>query len=362
MKNALRSVGLPSLALALETYQVWLLNNGIFPVTSETFPLAREFQTLVGIVVGLAVLFCALRRPDFIKARAVPPIVFACAVAGSGLLLCVSGSPAAVTAGLMLLSLAGAANHYLIGIAFAHADSPKHTSIGVACAALVATLVTTVSPAPSFRVSVVADAGITLSTLLLLWREVTPCGASLLRAKRSSSLRWRILGRSFRRVIRCIFSCSFFPQRLDSPCRCAFLNSHLFPAISALVCCWSLSHGLYWLPTEKGVMTTHSLLWRRSLWLPGSCLPRLMWPPVQQTGCSMPETHASRSCRGRLWLPCARAIWLEAWQCLPVGRLPVVQGRFSVLIWGTFATLCLPRNLMGHHLSRALWSLPSLPM
>lgn len=174
MKNALRSVGLPSLALALETYQVWLLNNGIFPVTSETFPLAREFQTLVGIVVALAVLFCALRRPDFIKARAVPPIVFACAVAGSGLLLCVSGSPAAVTAGLMLLSLAGAANHYLVGIAFAHADSPKHTSIGVACATLVATLVTTVSPAPSFRVSVVADAGITLSTLLLLWREVTP--------------------------------------------------------------------------------------------------------------------------------------------------------------------------------------------
>ena len=174
MKNALRSVGLPSLALALETYQVWLLNNGIVPVTSETFPLAREFQTLVGIVVGLAVLFCALRRPDFIKARAVPPIVFACAVAGSSLLLYVSGSPVAVTAGLMLLSLAGAANHYLVGIAFAHADSPKHTSIGVACAALVATLVTTVSPAPSFRVSVVADAGITLSTLLLLWREVTP--------------------------------------------------------------------------------------------------------------------------------------------------------------------------------------------
>ena len=333
MKNALRSVGLPSLALALETYQVWLLNNGIFPVTSETFPLAREFQTLVGIVVGLAVLFCALRRPDFIKARAVPPIVFACAVAGSGLLLYVPGSPVAVTAGLMLLSLAGAANHYLVGIAFAHADSPKHTSIGVACAALVATLVTTVSPAPSFRVSVVADAGITLSTLLLLWREVTP-----------------------------VFSCSFFPQRLDSPCRCAFLNSHLFPAISALVCCWSLSHGLYWLPTEKGVTTTRSLLWRRSLWLPGSCLPRSMRPPVQQTGCSMLETHASRSCRGRLWPPCARAIWLEAWRCLPVGRLPVVQGRFSVLIWDTFATLCLPRNLMGHHLSRALWSLPSLPM
>ena len=132
MKNALRSVGLPSLALALETYQVWLLNNGIFPVTSETFPLAREFQTLVGIVVALAVLFCALRRPDFIKARAVPPIVFACAAVGAGLLLCVPGSPAAVTAGLMLLSLAGAANHYLVGIAFAHADSPKHTSIGVA--------------------------------------------------------------------------------------------------------------------------------------------------------------------------------------------------------------------------------------
>lgn len=174
MKNALRAVGLPSLALALETYQVWLLNNGIFPVTSETFPLAREFQTLVGIVVGLAVLLSALRRPDFIKTRVVPPIAFACAAVGAGLLLCVPGSPAAVTLGLMLLSLAGTANHYLMGIALAHADSPKRTSIGVACAVLVASLVTTVSPVPSFRASVVIDAVITLSVLLLLWREVTP--------------------------------------------------------------------------------------------------------------------------------------------------------------------------------------------
>ena len=172
MKYALRLVGLPSLTLALETYQVWLLNNGIFPVTSGTFPLAREFQTLVGIAVGLAVLFCALSRPDLIKVRVVPPLAFACAVAGAGLLLCVPGNPAVVTAGLMLLSLAGAANHYLVGIAFAHADSPKRTSIGVACAVLVATLVTTVSPAPSFCASVVIDAVITLSVLLLLWREV----------------------------------------------------------------------------------------------------------------------------------------------------------------------------------------------
>ena len=121
MKYALRSVGLPSLALALETYRVWLLNNGIFPVTSETFPLAREFQTLVGIVVGLAVLLSALRHPDFIRVRVVPPIAFACAAVGAGLLLCVPGSPAAVTMGLMLLSLAGTANHYLMGIAFAQA-------------------------------------------------------------------------------------------------------------------------------------------------------------------------------------------------------------------------------------------------
>ena len=174
MKNALRAVGLPSLALALETYQVWLLNNGIFPVTSGTFPLAREFQTMVGIVVGLAVLLSALRHPDFIKVRVVPPSAFACAAVGAGLLLCVPGSPTAVTMGLMLLSLAGTANHYLMGIAFAHADSPKRTSIGVACAVLVATLVTTVSPAPSFCASVVIDAVITLSVLLLLWREVTP--------------------------------------------------------------------------------------------------------------------------------------------------------------------------------------------
>lgn len=99
MKNALRLVGLPSLALALETYQIWLLNNGIFPVTSETFPLAREFQTLVGIVVGFAVLLSALRHPDFIKVRVVPPSAFACAAVGAGLLLCVPGSPTAVTYG-----------------------------------------------------------------------------------------------------------------------------------------------------------------------------------------------------------------------------------------------------------------------
>ena len=162
MKYALRLVGLPSLALALETYQVWLLNNGIFPVTSETFPLAREFQTLVGIVVGLAVLLSALRRPGLIKVRVVPPLALLCAASGAGLLLCLLESPAAVTAGLMLLSLAGVADHYLIGIAFAHVDSPKRTSIGVACAVLVATLATTALPAPSFGASVVIDAAITL--------------------------------------------------------------------------------------------------------------------------------------------------------------------------------------------------------
>lgn len=174
MESALRAVVLPSLALVLETYQVWLLNNGIFPVTSETFPLAREFQTLAGIAVGLAVLFYALRRPDAIKVRTVPPMVLGCAAMGVALLLCARGNAVCVTVGLVLLSLAGAANHYLVGIAFAHADSPKRTSVGVACAVLVATLATTVLPVPSFGASVIIDAAITVSVLLLLWREVAP--------------------------------------------------------------------------------------------------------------------------------------------------------------------------------------------
>ena len=174
MESALRAVVLPSVALVLETYQVWLLNNGIFPVTSETFPLAREFQTLTGTAVGLAVLFCALRRPDAIKVRTVPPMVLGCAAMGVALLLCARGNAVCVTVGLVLLSLAGAANHYLVGIAFAHADSPKRTSVGVACAVLVATLATTVLPVPSFGASVIIDAAITVSVLLLLWREVAP--------------------------------------------------------------------------------------------------------------------------------------------------------------------------------------------
>lgn len=183
MKDALRAVGLPSLALALETYRVWILNNGIFPVTSETLPLARELQTLVSVVVGLVVLFCALRRPDGIKTRAMPPMAVACVTVGVSMLVCAPGNVACVSAGLMLLSLASAVNQYLIGIAFARADTPKRTSIGVACAVLVATLAATALPVPSFGASVAIDAAVILLVLLLLWREVTPVWRESIKGK-----------------------------------------------------------------------------------------------------------------------------------------------------------------------------------
>ena len=163
-----------AVVLACETYQTWLLNNGIFPVTSEVFPLAREFQTAVGVFVGLFVLLAAMRRPCLL--RPVPLLVgsLAATALAAGLLVLAPHTPLLVTVGLMLRSLGGAATFYLLGVAYALVGPTRGTAVSVSCGLLVATLVTVVLPAPGFVASVLLSVALTAGCIAMLWRVDVP--------------------------------------------------------------------------------------------------------------------------------------------------------------------------------------------
>lgn len=173
-RPAWRAAIAPGITLALGSYQTWLLNNGIFPVTSEAFPLAREFQTAVGVLVGLAVLLAGLRRPSLLKLRPMLAATALALVAGSAFLLAFPASPLAVTAGLCLLALGNAPLFYATGAAYAQVPDIRSTSVSVACALLVADVVPLATPSPGYAGSVLLTDAVVASCLALLWASVGP--------------------------------------------------------------------------------------------------------------------------------------------------------------------------------------------
>lgn len=157
------------IALAVNVYLIWLLNNGVFPTTSATFPLAREFQTASGILLALVVVFATRRRPQLVDPRLAAVGAAALDVAGSALLVALPASAAGVTAGLVLSAVGRSWNYYLIGVTLTLLGPGKQTFATVTGAVLVSTLVTSVVPAPGYAASSVLLAIGGLAGLALLF-------------------------------------------------------------------------------------------------------------------------------------------------------------------------------------------------
>ena len=111
-----------ALALTAAQTRTWLLNYSVFPVVSATFPAARELQTLVAPLVGLAVIFLVMRCPTAIRPKAALGLACASDLAGAAILLAAPGSALGASAGCMLHAFSGVWYFYLAGIVLARIE------------------------------------------------------------------------------------------------------------------------------------------------------------------------------------------------------------------------------------------------
>lgn len=160
--------------LVLGSYYTWLLNNGIFPVTSEAFPLAREFQTAAGILLAAAIALATRRRPALVAPAPATAASLALGAVGAALLLALPASPVAVTCGLVLAAVGHGWTYYLLGICLARLGSGKRTFAAVACSLLAGTALCAVAPAPGYAASVPLLAAAGLAQLLLTLGPARP--------------------------------------------------------------------------------------------------------------------------------------------------------------------------------------------
>lgn len=142
-------------ALALSAVITWLLNQGVFPVTSLAYPLAREFQTLASVVFGLVVLVAARRASWFIGNRGLVAFSVAMCALGCAVVLLWPSEPWAVASGLVLLALGRGWIYYMTGMALSLMGTGSRLVRSVVCGLLVGTLATTLVPTPSYEVSAV---------------------------------------------------------------------------------------------------------------------------------------------------------------------------------------------------------------
>ena len=69
MPRETRPIVACGVTVALQTYQAWLLYNGIFPGASAVLPLAREVQSAASVVTGLLALVAAMCAPRLLRPR-----------------------------------------------------------------------------------------------------------------------------------------------------------------------------------------------------------------------------------------------------------------------------------------------------
>ena len=162
------------LALALGTYYTWLLNNGVFPTTSETYPLAREFQTAAGTLLAVAVALAARRRPSLAEPAPAAAGALALTIAGSALLLSAPESAWGVTLGLVLAALGHGWFYYPLGLCLARLGAGRRTFATVAGALLAGTALGYAAPAPGYAASVVLLTAIGTIQLLAVFSPSRP--------------------------------------------------------------------------------------------------------------------------------------------------------------------------------------------
>ena len=176
------------LAVILSSYQTWLLNNGLFPTTSEIFPLAREAQTLAGILINATVLLIAMRRPSVLRPLPVVIGLCACSLTGAVMLAAAPGSAPLLTVGLVLRSIGGNLAYYLIGLAYTRLGPGKPLIASVSLGLLFATALTTFVPAPAFLPSVIVDVLVTAAIVTILLRAARPVASIVMHSEGSQVL------------------------------------------------------------------------------------------------------------------------------------------------------------------------------
>lgn len=161
-------------AIALRTYQSWLLNNGLLPTTSAVFTPASEVQTTMGVLIELIVLFAAMRAPRLLRPRPLLAGSLVCCVIGIAALCFAAASPVGATVGLVARMAGSLFGAYLLGIALSQVGDARLMAVSASCAVLAATCVARFVPAPSFYASIAIDAALTLASLALTWRAAAP--------------------------------------------------------------------------------------------------------------------------------------------------------------------------------------------
>ncbi len=158
-------------ALALRTYQSWLLNNGLFPTVGAVFTPVSEVQTAAGLCIELLVLLAAMRAPRLLRPRPLLAGSLVCCVLGVVVLcLFASVSPIGATVGLVLRMAGSLLGVYLLGVALSRVGDARLMAVSASCAVLAATCVARFVPAPAFQASVAIDAALTLVSFALTWR------------------------------------------------------------------------------------------------------------------------------------------------------------------------------------------------
>ena len=166
-------------AIALRTYQSWLLNNGLLPTAGSVFASASEIQTAAGVLVELIVLFAAMRVPRLLRPRPLLVGSLACCVLGVAVLWFAVGSPIGATVGLVARMTGSLFGAYLLGIALSRVGDARVMAVSASLAVLAATCVARFVPAPTFHASVAIDAALTLGVLALTWRTAAPVFARI---------------------------------------------------------------------------------------------------------------------------------------------------------------------------------------
>jgi DNA-binding CsgD family transcriptional regulator len=183
-----RVTALCGVAAALMLLRAWTLNVGVFPQTSTVFPLARELQTAVGVVLPLPVALVSLHCPRALAVRPLTAVALACALVGAAPLLAWPGSPLAVTLGLVVHAMARCWIGYLFGLACCRVGATRGLAVSLALGSLAATLASWIMPQLDYVAAVILLVAFLVAELLLLTGPAAPLAVELAMGLHASEL------------------------------------------------------------------------------------------------------------------------------------------------------------------------------
>lgn len=157
-------------AVAVQTYQFWLLYNGVVPPVAGLVPFVAELQSALSVTAGLLILSAAMRRPRLLRpAYLLAGTIVCCGVYVAS--LCIAPRFAlAILVGMALRAATLPLGYCLAGIALSRSEHARIVSAAIPCAILIATCFARFAPAPPLRVAVLLDGAISLGSVALTWK------------------------------------------------------------------------------------------------------------------------------------------------------------------------------------------------